>query len=81
VQDEKRPFPAVDRNRRPMPWTLKICHRETCGGSAQAVLAAYADVNRLSYGMCNPSCKRLTICKLSRRLRFNASETRPLDPM
>jgi hypothetical protein len=41
----------------------------------------YAAARRLSYGICNPSCSRFTICKLSRRLRFNTSETRPLEPM
>ena len=46
-----------------------------------AHLVAYAAARRLSYGMCNPSCKRFTICKLNRRLRFNTSETRPLDPI
>ena len=56
-------------------------HRDIRFASANAIVATYADDRRLSYGMCNPSCKRLTICKLSRRLRFNTSETRPLDPM
>lgn len=36
---------------------------------------------RLSYGMRSPSCKRFTICRLRRRLRFNTSDARPLEPI
>jgi hypothetical protein len=36
---------------------------------------------RLSYGILRPWCRRCTIRRLSGRLRFSTSETRPLEPM
>ena len=41
----------------------------------------YAADSKLSYGMFSPSCSRFTICRLSLRLWFNTSETRPLEPI
>lgn len=37
--------------------------------------------SKLSYGIFSPSCSRLTIRRLSGRLRFSTSDTRPLGPM
>ena len=63
-----------------MSWSAAFKLTANCV-MAFRVEMVYADANRLSYGMCNPSSSRLIIGMLSWCLRFSTSHTRPIVPM